>query len=334
VAYNRETNAKIVHTVSSSHVRILRGHSKSVKHITFHPNGNLVTTSCSDGSVYVFSITSEEATLLKKIEGIIPAVDVESETSSKVAWHPDGSVFAAPTESKGNPHVRIMFNRRYPISRHGWLGKGNHLQEWPYRLNHGPRLVLQWSLSRIFRHRWKSPHLANKRPNHPHDVHPFFPKLTNRYTAFNVVALAWHPTTNTLSFTTSQGQLYRWKDCIPSTHPASFGSVKRAPLNNHVHTTSTETSLSRSPSILSRTHEQDEMFDEDDDFIVDDDGAGYVPAHNRKRNGDWGDEPYSKRGRSEYSSFRVKPHAPFQSGSTPWKGNRRYLSTFLVKTGD
>ena len=51
----------------------------------------------------MFSITSEEATLLKKIEGIIPAVDVESETSSKVTWHPDGSVFAAPTESKGNP---------------------------------------------------------------------------------------------------------------------------------------------------------------------------------------------------------------------------------------
>ena len=53
--------------------------------------------------MYVFSITSEEATLLKKIEGIIPAVDVESETSSKVAWHPDGSVFAAPTEAQGTP---------------------------------------------------------------------------------------------------------------------------------------------------------------------------------------------------------------------------------------
>ena len=76
------------------------------------------------------------------------------------------------------------------------------------------------------------------------------------------------------------------------------------------------------------------MFDdEDDDFIVDDDGAGYVPAHNRKRNGDWTEDgPYSKRGRSDYtsSSFRVKPHPPFQSGSTPWKGNRRYLSTSLL----
>src|SRR5205085_10464989 len=98
---------------------------------------------------------------------------------------------------------------------------------------------------------------------------PSVADCSNRYSAFNVVALAWHPTTNTLSFTTSQGQLYRGKDCIPSTHPASFGSVKRAPINNHTRTTSSETSLSRSPSILSRTHhDQDDMFDEDDDFIV------------------------------------------------------------------
>ena len=104
---SRETNAKIVNTISSSRVMILRGHSKSVKHITFHPNGNIVTTSSSDGSIYIFSITSEEASLLKKLDGIIPAVDVESETSSRVAWHPDGSVFAVPTPSKGISPERL-----------------------------------------------------------------------------------------------------------------------------------------------------------------------------------------------------------------------------------
>ena len=159
--------------------------------------------------------------------------------------------------------------------------------------------------------------------------------LKDRYTAFNVIALAWHPTSNTLSFTTSQGQLYRWKECIPQTHPSSHGTLKKAPTKNHIHTNSSETSLSRSPSILSRTHNDYFEDEEDDDFVVDDDGAGYVPAHNRKRNAEWDDDLFSrnKRGRNEYSSgFRVKPHEPFQSGSTPWRGNRRYLSTSPTTT--
>jgi chromosome transmission fidelity protein 4 len=89
---------------------------------------------------------------------------------------------------------------------------------------------------------------------------------------------------------------------------------------------SSDTSLSRSPSILSRVHDDGFGDEDDDDFIVDDDGAGYVANHNRKRNGDW-DEPHSKRRGDVYPSFKIKPHEPFQSGSTPWRGNRRYLST-------
>ena len=133
---SEETNAKVVNTVNSGRVMILRGHSKSVKHITFHPNGNMVTTSCSDGSIYVFSITSEEAQLTKKIDGIIPAVDVESETSSKVAWHPDGSVFAAPTTSDDvqlvkmdgwEPQVFFKNGHTGPISDLAWSSNGNYL---------------------------------------------------------------------------------------------------------------------------------------------------------------------------------------------------------------
>ena len=101
---------------------ILRGHSKSVKHIAFHPNGNLVTTSSSDGSIYVFSITSEDASLLKKLEGIIPALDVESETSAKVVWHPDGTCFAAPTPLKGSPTLngRMLMIDIQLVAMDGW----------------------------------------------------------------------------------------------------------------------------------------------------------------------------------------------------------------------
>jgi chromosome transmission fidelity protein 4 len=145
VANGRETNAKVVNTVSSSRVMILRGHSKSVKHISFHPNGNLVTTSSSDGYIYVFSITSEEASLLKKIDGIIPAVDVESETASKVAWHPDGTVFAAPTSLKGNPFPSALTVDVQLVTMEGWeqgiVFKNGHT---------GPITDLAWSPNGVY----------------------------------------------------------------------------------------------------------------------------------------------------------------------------------------
>jgi len=91
-------------------VIILRGHSKSVKHITFHPNGNIVTTSASDGSIYIFSTASEEPTLMKKLDGIIPALDVDSERCAKVAWHPDGTCFAAPDTSSQGTLISVYLN--------------------------------------------------------------------------------------------------------------------------------------------------------------------------------------------------------------------------------
>ena len=181
-------------------------------------------------------------------------------------------------------------------------------------------MVTQRRIPRNLRLRRKSPHLASKRSNHHNHVTPQTPSLTKSYSAFNVVALAWHPTSNALSFTTSQGQLYRWKNCIPSSYPPSHGPMKRAP-TNPLHHADSETSLSRSPSILSR--QGGYMDDDDDDFVIDDDGAGYVPAGARKRSAPWDERDSIKR---RATDFRVRFHPPFQSGSTPWRGNRRYLS--------
>ena len=324
----RETNAKVVNINSTSRVIILRGHAKSVKHITFHPNGNFVTTSSADGGIYVFSISSEEASLIKKLDGIIPAVDVESETSSKVVWHPDGTTFAAPTPSKGISFIIPVNVDIQLVSMEGWekqvVFKNGHTGsitdiEWS---PNGAYLATAGADGKV--NIWQTKDQTILTSYNPH----IFKKLIFRYTAFNVIALAWHPTSNTLSFTTSQGQLYRWKECISSSIP-SYGPIKKAPTRA---SNLDSSQSSRSPSILSRPSPAPFGDDtsEDDDFIVDDDGAGYVRSENRKRNAEFDDFGVSKRGKSDHV-FQIRSHQPFQSGSTAWKGSRRYLSKFPLK---
>ncbi|KAG9719235.1 sepB protein, partial [Aureobasidium melanogenum] len=68
-------------------------------------------------------------------------------------------------------------------------------------------------------------------------------------------------------------------------------------------------------------------------FIVDDDGAGYAEEMNGngKRPGEHIAYPPSKRPQ-QYGGARWQPrlHDSFQPGSTPWRGNRRYLCLNLT----
>src|SRR5690606_5863633 len=75
--------------------------------------------------------------------------------------------------------------------------------------------------------------------------------------------------------------------------------------------------------------------DEDDDFIVDDDGGGYSEP---KVNG-YGKRGFEHLGISDIPSakrmaggalWRPEIHHAFQPSSTPWRGNRRYLCVNLV----
>lgn len=68
--------------------------------------------------------------------------------------------------------------------------------------------------------------------------------------------------------------------------------------------------------------------EDEDDFVSDDDGAGYLDdalnGHGKRSNAhlDPIDGYSSKR---TARSWEPRIHQPFQPGSTPWRGNRRYL---------
>jgi len=70
----------------------------------------------------------------------------------------------------------------------------------------------------------------------------------------------------------------------------------------------------------------------DDDFVVDDDGAGYALGLNTngKRSNDHLD-PYDLEASSKRRAlWQPEYHEAFQPGATPWRGNRKYLCLNLI----
>jgi chromosome transmission fidelity protein 4 len=69
---------------------------------------------------------------------------------------------------------------------------------------------------------------------------------------------------------------------------------------------------------------------EEDDFVVDDDGAGYalgLNANGKRPNGQSNDGPANKR---LTQAWEPQYHESFQPGATPWRGNRKYLCLNLI----
>ena len=69
--------------------------------------------------------------------------------------------------------------------------------------------------------------------------------------------------------------------------------------------------------------------DDGDDFVSDDDGAGYldeVNGHGKRGNAHLDAiDVFDGKRRATYQAFQPTIHHSFQPGSTPWRGNRKYL---------
>ncbi|KAI1340146.1 WD40 repeat-like protein [Xylariaceae sp. FL0016] len=315
-----ELTVKLVRTDNNLQTRQLKEHNKPTKHIAFDTKGETVSLACTDGIVYVYAIDSEEPELIRRVDEVIGALDVESELSSKVAWHPDGRAFAAPT----------------PIQDIQVISKGDWEKQRGFLNGHnGDITALAWSPNgALLASAGKDKKIAiweTKTQN-----------VLARHDYANVIDIAWHPTDNLISFTNSDGEVYIHPDFVPSQHlpllrlgkqPAPFihdplseiSANVRRPIDNGALKV---TSRPRRDSLGSYDSLMDGPLAEDDDFVVDDDGAGYVVNGNGKRAHDGVDvfgAPLSKR-----RNIEPEYHEAFQPGSTPWRGNRKYLCLNLI----
>ena len=170
---------------------------------------------------------------------------------------------------------------------------------------------------------------------------------TGRYDYSNVINVAWHSHENIISFTSSDGELYIYTDFVPADfsalleqtlQPAPFihdplaetsGNARRRITNGVKDRLGHPMRRGGSPDSLDDILGSDGMGEDEDDFIDDDDGAGYAAGINgfgKRTNGHLDDlDGFDVKRRAPYQAWQPKIHQSFQSGSTPWRGNRRYL---------
>ena len=314
-----EQTVKLVNVQDMTKIKSLR-HPKSVKHVTFHPSDNLLTTSCCDGIIYAWDLDGEPE-IESRIQAIVPRVDKESYTSAKAAWHPDGSAFAAPTSS----HDVVV------VSRDGWkqqvLFKNGHFGSitdvaWSangaYLATSGAGKVLIWSTRDQ--------------------------TIVARQDVGNIINLSWHPTANVISYASSEGRIYTWNSPVPSSARPPFGQVLTSapllpPTNNEVVAPVAEKQSNELMDDMASVDLQDDEVDEGEeednevdpemeDWIVDDENAdasynGLKRRNDLERTVDGSNKVNGKRS-------RVIRQEHFQPGSTPWRNNRRYLAFNMI----
>lgn len=95
-----DSKVKVVNFEDNLKIVTLSEQSAPNLHVVFHPSGNYLSVSCSDGIIYIYSLSSEQPELVKKVDGIIPRLTNESDATAKVVWCPDGRAFAAATATR------------------------------------------------------------------------------------------------------------------------------------------------------------------------------------------------------------------------------------------
>ena len=108
-----ELEVKVVNAKDTARVMFLREQSRPVKHVSFDVSGTIVAASCTDGMVYLYSLSMEQPQLIKRIDGLIKTLETDAEASAKVAWHPDGRAFGVSTTTRGIHPLRLVDLERY-----------------------------------------------------------------------------------------------------------------------------------------------------------------------------------------------------------------------------
>jgi chromosome transmission fidelity protein 4 len=321
-----ELTIKVVNTKDTDKVLYIRNQPKPTKHVSFDRNGSYLAASCTNGIVYIYSLSTEQPELIKEVDGLIRALETDAEASSRAIWHPDGRAFAAPTATRDIQVVSRSDGERQKKFSGGHMGDVTALAWAP----NGSLLLTAGADQKLMLWETKTQ------------------SVVARYDYPNIINLAWHPSENMAAFTTSDGEVYIYPGVVPSEkaelledniHPAPFihdplaetsGNARKVLTNGVKESLNIRKKRQGTPDTLDDILGSDLGDGDEDDFVEDDDGAGYAFGLKRT-NGHLDDiDDLDPKRRATYASWSPRIHQPFQPGSTPWRGNRRYLCLNLT----
>ncbi|KNG45689.1 minichromosome loss protein 1 protein [Stemphylium lycopersici] len=275
-------------SVKDKSMRTLRDQPRAVKHVSFDKTGTQLSVSCTDGQIYMYSLDGEQPEMVKRVEGMIKSMESDAEASSRVLWHPDGRAFATPTAMR---QMQVMSTTDWERQR---LFKTGHTADITAAAWSPNGALLATTSSDLNLYLWdtKSQKLLKKLD----------------HVKATILAMAWHPSENILSYTNNEGELFIHTDFVPEEHlPTLQQSTVSAPFFHDPSegragipqpaklTAGNVQTLPGRPrqrdgtpdsleDILGPEFQDDEAQEDGDeemnDFVIDDDGAGYAPAIN------------------------------------------------------
>ena len=324
-----EISINIVNRHDMEEVKILRDHPKPVKHLTYDPSGSYLAASCTDGNVYVYNVAQDIATVERVIDGIIRRLETDVDATSECVWHPDGRAFACVNNTRDIVVVSIADaaqQKRFT---------GGHM---------GDITSMSWSTNGAL--------LASSSADDKLVI--WETKTQQILKTFNyekILHVTWHPHgKNLFNWTNSWGETFIIPDFLRDPNHVRIlqGPKQRAPfyhdpLDESGAAAGGRKTITDSTAKYRRAATPDSLDellgppeDGDDNWIEDDDGAGYTNGfngvHGVNGNGNGKRTNVHLNGLNGHTDKRGRPdawepqiHPSFQPGATSWRGNRRYL---------
>ncbi|KAJ7287553.1 hypothetical protein C8J57DRAFT_1284265 [Mycena rebaudengoi] len=295
-----EADVRLVDMNDNIKIKVLRGHRRGVRRVTWHPKDAILTSCGSDGRIIVWDLSQDDPKTQTTIEGTIPTVleptDQEFLHDCSAIWHPSGDYFFVPSRA----HDIAVVHRR------DWKKTHTFTKDTPGAIT---ALALSINGAYLAAASATKVHIWSTQTRQSITSHSLAPKTI-------ITQLAFSPTQNLIAWTDADGVFTRWSNPLPKPHDPVQKISEPAPVDE-------------APALL---------FDDNKEEVVDD--AGDVDLDNASDADDWVgydpdlmDDPILGDTGGNFVKEMVsitKAQPPFQPGATPMVDRKQYLAFSMI----